>query len=72
LADDRDQIARGVLADGHRIRRVEAVGGKHDDAKSDAQQDVGDVGQVRIGKVGSASPQGMGDSIGELANREDG
>jgi hypothetical protein len=58
VADDRDQIAGGVLAHRRGIRRVEAVGGKDDDAKGDAQQDVGDIGQVGLGDVSPACRSG--------------
>src|ERR1700731_912893 len=69
-ADDGAQVASGVCADGRLVRGVESVGGKHDDPQGYAQQDVGDVGQVGIGDVGSATPQRVRDPAGELANRE--
>jgi hypothetical protein len=65
-ADDRNQIARGVLPDGCVVRYVESVGGKDDDAQGDAQQDVGDVGQVGLGDVGPTRRRRRSDSSGLL------
>ena len=56
-ADDRHQVAGGVRADGRLIGGVEQVGGEDDDAQGDAQQDIGNVGQVGLGNVRPAAPQ---------------